>query len=291
VSWPFVFLLGAHATQQQTRWIFLVAAAISFLMAMYSLTLPHTPPRRDLQGLDKLAWLRAMKLLRTPFVLVLFIVTFIDAVVHNGYFVVADAFLTDRVGIAGNLSMLVMSLGQVAEIGTMLVLGTVLIRLGWKWTMIIGILGHAARFGVFAFFPDAVALIIAIQLLHGICYAFFFASVYIFVDAVFPKDVRASAQGLFNLLILGVGMVVASFVFPALAKSLTQTVIGPAGEPLTQVDYRTLFLYPTGLALLGVALLALFFHPPTRRPEEGGIADSETEKAPAVDEGGVPSPP
>jgi MFS family permease len=156
VSWPFVFLLGSHATQQQTRWIFLVAAAMSFLMALYSLTLPHTPPRRDLEGVDKLAWLRAMKLLGTPFVLVLFVVTFIDAVVHNGYFVVADAFLTERVGIAGNLSMLVMSLGQVAEIGTMLILGAVLIRLGWKWTMIIGILGHAARFLVFAFFPDSV---------------------------------------------------------------------------------------------------------------------------------------
>ena len=49
--------------------------------------------------------------------------------------------------------MPVMSIGQVAEIGTMAVLGFVLKRLGWRTTMIIGILGHTARFAVFAFFP------------------------------------------------------------------------------------------------------------------------------------------
>ena len=50
-------------------------------------------------------------------------------------------FLTNRGGIAGNLSMIVLSLGQLAEIVTMFVLGTVLARLGWKTTMIVGILG------------------------------------------------------------------------------------------------------------------------------------------------------
>jgi predicted MFS family arabinose efflux permease len=214
-----------------------------------------------------------------PFVAVLFLVTFIDSVVHNGYFVMADAFLTNRVGIAGNLSMVVLSLGQIAEIVTMLVLGPVLVRLGWKLTMIIGILGHAARFATFAFFADSVPVIIAVQLLHGICYAFFFATVYIFVDAAFPKDVRSSSQGLFNLLILGVGNVVASFLFPMLvARNTTGGV----------VDYQSLFLVPTGMALAAVLLLALFFRPPERGPT---AVDHAEEKAPMMPEGGVPSPP
>jgi nucleoside transporter len=258
VSWPFIFLLGAKATLEETRWIFLVAAIVSFALAAYSLTLPHTPPKKDAAGADPLAWREALKLLGIPFVGVLFLVTFIDSVIHNGYFVMADAFLTNRVGIAGNLSMIVLSLGQVAEILTMLILGGVLIRLGWKTTMIVGILGHAARFAVFAFFADSVPVIIAVQLLHGICYAFFFATVYIFVDAVFPKDVRASAQGLFNLLILGIGSVGASFLFPALMARWTDA----AGA----VDYRTLFLVPTGMALFAVVLLGLFFRPPERAP-------------------------
>ena len=259
VSWPFIFLLGAHSGPEQVRWIFLVSAIVSFALAAYSLALPHTPPKRDASAADPLAWREAIKLLRVPFVAVLFLVTFIDSVIHNGYFVMADAFLTDRVGIAGNLSMVVLSLGQLAEIVTMFVLGGVLIRAGWKVTMIIGILGHAARFAVFAFFADSVPTIIAVQLLHGVCYAFFFATVYIFVDAAFPKDVRSSAQGLFNLLILGVGNVVASFLFPSLMGRL-RTADGA-------VDYQNLFLVPTGMALVAVLLLALFFRPPTRAPK------------------------
>jgi MFS family permease len=267
VSWPFVFLLGAKADAAQVRWIFLVAAIVSFALAAYSLTLPHTPPKRDAQAPgsltgDPLAWREAIKLLGVPFVGVLFLVTFIDSVIHNGYFVMADNFLTHRVGIAGNLSMIVLSLGQLAEIVTMFVLGGVLARLGWKTTMIVGILGHAARFAVFAFFADSVPTIVAVQLLHGICYAFFFATVYIFVDATFPKDVRSSAQGLFNLLILGIGNVGASFLFPALIAHWTDA----AGK----VDYRSLFMVPTGMAALAVLLLAAFFRPPQRGPVAQG---------------------
>ena len=263
VSWPFIFLLSANAGPEQVRLIFVVAAIVSFAFAAYSLTLPHTPPKRDAAGADPLAWREAIKLLGVPSLAVLFLVTFIDSVIHNGYFVMADGFLTNRVGIAGNLSMIVLSIGQVAEIVTMFILGSVLVKLGWKATMIVGILGHGARFLVFAFFADSVPTIIAVQLLHGICYAFFFATVYIFVDAAFPKDVRSSAQGLFNLLILGVGNVAASFLFPALMAQWTV----PGAEPgTTAVDYRTLFMVPAGMAVVAILLLAVLFKPATRAP-------------------------
>lgn len=266
VSWPFIFLLSATATVAEVRWIFIVSAIVSFVCALYALTLPHTPARKDAP--DKLAWRRALGQLGKPFVFVLFVVTFIDSLIHNGYFVVADAFLTNRVGIAGNLSMVVLSLGQIAEIVTMAVLGLVLVRLGWKTTMVVGILGHAARFLTFAFFPDSPATIISIQLIHGVCYAFFFATVYIFVDDVFPKDVRSSAQGLFNLLILGIGNVAASFLFPMLVAHFST----PTAEGGTTVDYQSLFLVPSGLAVLAALILALFFRPPSARPEAPAVS-------------------
>lgn len=259
VSWPFIFLLSEKAGASETKWVFIVAGIISFVLAAFSLTLPHTPPRKDVDGMDKVAWLKAVKLLGNPFVLVLFLVTFIDSTIHNGYFVVIDGFL-QKVGISANMSMVVSSIGQVAEIVTMLILGAVLKKIGWKITLILGIVGHAARFGIFAFFgtPDSQWLIIAVQVLHGICYAFFFVTVYIFVDEVFPKDVRTSAQGLFNLLILGVGMVVASKLFPQLLANYTNDGV---------VDYKQLFFVPSGMALVGILLLAFFFRPPTHGPE------------------------
>lgn len=272
VSWPFIFLLSANATTDQIRWIFVVAGIISFAMAAFSLTLPHTPPRKAIDSGDTLAWLKAIKLLANPYVLVLFIVTFIDSTIHNGYFVLIGNFLSDSVKLDDNIIMAVTTIGQVAEIVTMLILGTVLTRIGWKWTMIIGILGHAARFAVFAFFgsPEWQWLIIAVQVLHGICYAFFFATLYIFVDHVFPKDIRTSAQGLFNFLVLGSGVVVASFGFLRIKSLYTQSVkeVSEGVEKVTAVtDYTSVFLYPTGLAILAVVLLLLFFHPPTKAPD------------------------
>ncbi len=260
VSWPLIFLLSAKSTVAEMRLIFIVAAVISFALAAFSLTLPHTPPKRDQAGIDNLAWREAFKLLALPHVLVLFIVTLIDSTIHNGYFVLIGGFL-QHIQMPDNWISAITTIGQVAEIVTMVILGAVLKKLGWKWTMIIGILGHAARFAVFAFFdkPEDKGIIIAVQVLHGICYAFFFATLYIYVDAVFPKDIRTSAQGLFNLLVLGVGLVIANFWFGSLKAAWTVNNV---------VDYHKLFLVPTGLAFAACVLLLFFFKPPTERPQD-----------------------
>ncbi|MGH2550518.1 MAG: MFS transporter, partial [Thermomicrobiales bacterium] len=231
---------------------YVAAGVASLLLAVFSLTLPHTPPKPAKSVAAKFAWLESMRLLNRPFMLVLFAVTFVDATVHQGFFLLTGSFLINKVGIAGQWIMPVMSIGQIAEIGTMAILGFVLKRFGWRTTMIIGILGHTIRFGVFAFFPE-MAPSILVNALHGICYAFFFATVYIFVDEFFPKDARASAQGLFNFLIIGIGPLVGNFLWP-----FTQGVFTQDGV----VDYRSLFLVPAGAALVAAILLALFFHPP-----------------------------
>src|SRR5713101_5132676 len=101
-AWPFVFILADWARipkfgsvpltdwvgtvlktskvgadlHQATSYIFLAAGIGSLLLAAYSLFLPHTPPRPARAEGEKFAWLEAMKLLRVPFVLVLFVVTF-----------------------------------------------------------------------------------------------------------------------------------------------------------------------------------------------------------------------
>lgn len=273
-SWPFFFLLqgktGAEQIQAE-RMAFLVAGIASLALAAFSLTLPHTPPKRAGEGAgESLAWLEAMKLLRVPFILVLFVVTFIDATIHNGYFVTAFGFLAD-VGFKGEHIMLVMSVGQIAEIVTMAILGGVLARFGWRTTMILGILGHAARYAVFAFFPESKPVLVVVQVLHGICYAFFFATVYIFIDAAFPKDVRASAQGLFNLLILGLGDLAAKWLFIPLMNSWKVTV-GTGDAANTMINYPKLFMVPVGLAMVGVLLLAVAFHPPKEISAQGSAA-------------------
>ena len=257
-AWPLYFVLqgkeGAEAVAA-SRNIFLVSGITSLALAAFSLSLPHTPPKKAVAGEGSIAWLKATGFLSYPYLLVLFLVTFVDAVIHNGYFVMAGGFLSSpTVGIKPEWIMPVMSIGQVAEILTMAVLGSVLAKLGWKTTMILGILGHAARFAVFALMPQNQAMIVAVQVLHGICYAFFFATLYIFIDAAFPKDVRSSAQSLFNLLVLGLGDLAAKWLFIPLQTRLT------AADGT--VDYKQLFLVPTFMALAAAAILLVAFWPP-----------------------------
>jgi len=257
--------LTGDALKDATKWTYIVAGVASLVLAAFSTVLPHTPPSKALQGVEGFAWLEALKLLKHPFILVLWLVTLVDSAVHNSYFMWTGTFLgtpTDKggVGIPGNWIMPVMSIGQIAEILTMAVLGATLKRLGWKWTMTLGILGHAARFGIYAFGAKHAELIILVQVLHGICYAFFFATVYIFVEEFFPKDARASAQGLFNVMILGIGSLVAASVCPQLFSSVTKDGV---------TNFQSLFLIPLGLAIVAAIALAIFFNPPAKAAAAG----------------------
>ena len=250
-SWPFVFLLQGvegPALESALTWIFWVAGFVSIVLAAFALTLPHTPPTGGAR--EKNAPLEAIKLLAVPAIFVLFFVTFLDSLVHACYFQWTGPFLA-KIGVADNWIMPAMSIGQIAEIGTMAVLGTFIAKLGYRKIMAVGILAHALRFFIYAI-GEPTVLIIASNVVHGMCYAFFFGAVYIFVDEYFPKDTRASAQGLFNLLILGLGPFFGNLLWGYLGDSL-KTAAG--------VDFHRLFLWPAGLGLLAVIVLLLGFHP------------------------------
>ncbi len=297
-SWPFIFILidwarvpamgnvgfttwigkalgtslEGGAAMDVKRSIFMVAGIASLILAAFSLGLPHTPPK-PATGKDSLAWLKAARLLRHPFVLVLFVVTFIDAAVHQSFFYWTFTFLGPKgdggvIDIPANWVGAVMKIGQIAEIVTMLFLGYVLKTLGWRMTMVVGVLGHSARFAVFAFFPEQWAAI-AINAVHGICYAFFFATVYIFVDEYFPKDIRSSAQGLFNMLILGVGPFAANFLCGRL-----KTIYTLDGK----IEYKDVFEYSVAAGLIAALILLIFFHP--RKPAEDPGFNRAEEDAP-----------
>ena len=255
-SWPFVFILAGRTEADVNAAlpsIFIVAGIASLVLAAFSLTLPHTPPAPHEPGAS--APMKAIGLLRDPAMLVLFVATTMDALVHQCYFQWTSPFLT-QAGLAENWIMPAMSVGQIAEIASMAALGWALAKLGWRWTMTLGILAHASRFFVFAI-GDPLWLMVAINVVHGMCYAFFFAAVYIFVDERCPRDARASAQGLFNLVILGVGPFAGSLLWGWLGD-VFRTADGA-------VDFSKLFLAPAALALAAALLMAAAFRPQATR--------------------------
>jgi len=251
---------------------FVVAAIASLTLAGFSLLLPHTPPSSH-KG-EPFAPFEAIKLLARPSILVLFIVTFFDSLIHYCYYFWTSRYL-QSIGLAENWIAPAMSIGQVMEVVAMAFLGFFIKRLGWRKTMIFGILSQAIRFGVYAMGSrDSLYVVLAVNLVHGFAYACFFATVYIFVDEHFPKDVRTSAQGLFNLMILGISQFVSNFVWGGLGEYFsTKSLVGP--KSVTIVDYHHLFLVPFGLSLLAAVLLAVFFHPEKEKPAGTAVEDDE----------------
>jgi nucleoside transporter len=244
---------------------FTVAGIASLVLAAFALTLPHTPPAKTTTS-SAFAPLEPFKLLVVPSILVLFIVTFLDSLVHYCYFFWTSRFLT-AIGLAKNWIPVAMSIGQIAEIATMAGLGFFLKRLGWRTTMILGILGHVVRFGIYAIgTPDLLWLVILSNVVHGFAYAFFFATVYIFVDENFPQDVRTSAQSLFNLLILGLGPLVGNFLWGWLGGYYSTSSVDATGNAVRAIQFHQLFLVPLGVGLLAALILAIFFHPKSKEP-------------------------
>jgi nucleoside transporter len=247
-SWPFVFILG-DKSGPELKSIFIVSGLASLALAAFSLWLPKTPPART--SAARSAPLEAIRLLAVPSFLVLFIVTLLDSLIHQAYFQWTSPFL-EAAGLPANWIMPAMSIGQIAEIGTMAYLGLVLRKLGWRTTMAVGIAAHAIRFFIYAI-GEPLVLMVLINIVHGMCYAFFFAAVYIFVDEHFPKRARASAQLLFNLLILGLGPFVGSLLWGALGDRY-RLADG-------QVDFSRLFLVPAWLGVAALVVLLVGFHP------------------------------
>lgn len=249
---------------------FAVAGSASLVLAAFCLLLPHTPPAA--QKGTSFAPLEAIKLLARPGILVLFVVTFFDSLVHNGYYFWTSRFL-QSIGLPENWIAPAMSIGQVMEVVAMAMLGNLLKTLGWRKTMILGTLSQSVRFGVYALgSPELLWPVIAVNVVHGFAYACFFGAVYIFVDENFPKDVRTSAQSLFNLMILGISALVSNFVWGGLGDVFTTTST-LNGQAVKVIAYHRLFLVPFGISLLASLILALFFHPTAQGEDSPDVAE------------------
>ena len=109
----------------------------------------------------------------------------------------------------------VQSLGQVSEVGFLLLLPFLLKRLGVKWTLAHRHGGLGAAVCLFRHLATPAGmfwLLIVGLLLHGICYDFFFVAGQIYTNQFAGDRFRSSAQGLITLATYGVGILIGSLV-------------------------------------------------------------------------------
>ena len=223
-----------------------VGGILSFVMAAFSLTLPHTPPAKTRD--NPWAFLSAFKLMRDPQFAVFIIISFVVATELQFYYMLTGPFLT-TVGVSDESMPAVLTIAQIAEIGTMLALPLMLIKWGIRKTMIIGILSWPIRYAVFVYGQPRSLVIISLAL-HGLCYVCFFIVTQIYVNEVAGPDIRASAQGLITFATLGAGLAVGS-LFAGFIKDFY--TVG------NDVSYGKVFMVPLVLTLLCAVVFTLVF--------------------------------
>ena len=248
-----------------------ISGVVAFLYAGFCLLLPNTPPKKD--GVDKLAFKKAFSLLTRKSFAVLVAASLPVAVIHQIYFMQAGPFFENQLGMLVTYIAPAMTVGQFAEIASLALLGTLLMRLGFKWTITLGALAYFARYAIWGMislqdssgpsvdaagqFVWTASLMVGVfsQILHGLCYACFFASAFMYVDRVADDDIRNSAQTVFGIIILGVGPMIAGPVLGILGN-----VFGEAG---VVTNFAGMWFTLSAIALLTAALVAFAFRDET----------------------------
>lgn len=228
---------------------------ISWGYAAFCLFLPHTPPRRD--AAEPLAFRKAFALLRRPSFAVLVLASLAVSVIHQIYFLQTPIFLS-HLGLGDSRIGPVMTLGQASEILVMASLGWLLRTLGFRAVIFLGALAYFVRYLIWGFTGLPVPLLVASQVLHGLCYACFFAGAFIYVDKLASADIRHSAQTVFGILILGGGPVLGGWLYGRLGERYT-----PSGDPAP--DFSSFWWILSGIGLATALFFLLAFRDETER--------------------------
>ncbi|MDG1498624.1 MAG: MFS transporter [Planctomycetota bacterium] len=238
---------------------FRMAALLGFLMAAFCMFLPSTPPS---QGQRSNATMEALGEIKRKPLLVLFLLAVPVSCIHQFYFVHTAQFLGKiQVGADGFVTFVnkifgvggggLMTIGQMSEILVLAVIPFAAKSMSRRSLLAVGLAAYALRMWLFAN-VDAIGpagLLIGIAL-HGLCFGCFIFVAFMVVDENTTGDVRASAQSLFNMVIIGVGIIVGSMIATsAVGWATTDGVL----------SYPALFSYPMYASIVCLAILILTY--------------------------------
>ena len=264
LGWIAISVTIGYLKVEASKTQFLIAAGASVAMSLFSLTLPHTPPPNKGQKITvrRILGLDALVMLKDPTFLVFVIASILACIPLTFYFSFTNAYLND---VHVTKSAGKMALGQVSEVGVMLLMPLIFRRVSVKMILVAGLVAWTLRYALLAYGnPDSLVwMFYAAILLHGVCYDFFFMTGQLYTDMQAPPNLRGAAQGLIIFLTYGVGMLIGSHLSGFALDYFSTT----AGGVVTR-DWHGFWVSSSLGAFVILLMIALLFrsnakvHPP-----------------------------
>ena len=261
---------------EQSAVQFYLAGGVSIALGLFSLTLPHTPPKKTGQNvsLGEILGLDALALLKKPSFAIFIVCMFLICIPLYFYFVNMNMYVTE---LGWSYTAAKMSLAQVSDIVFLILLPLMLKNLGYKKTIFIGILAWVTRYFLLAGSVNnsgfATSLIFAAILLHGVCYDFLFIAGQLYVDDEANERMRGAAQGFIAFILWGVGAFIGTWL--AGTSQAFHTLKEPVGT--IAHDWHGIWIYPAWGATAVLVIFLIFFKAPPKKVHTDIIAGRKAE--------------
>ena len=250
---------------------FRLSGLLGVAMGLFCFLLPATPPSK---GKRASAVREAIEEVRHAPLVTLFMLAIPVSCIHPFYFVHTAGFLGEvqrQVGDSGLAKFFngifgvggggLMTVGQICEVAVLAAMPLLATKFTRKTLLTFGLVAYALRMALFANYAPIsaatgipeMAVLVAGVALHGFCFGCFIFVAFMIVDEETTGDVRASAQSLFNLVIVGIGIIVGSKIAGEVAALST----GADGA----MNYRKLFETPMWAAVFTLVMLMMFYLP------------------------------
>jgi nucleoside transporter len=245
---------------------FYLAGGLSLVFGAFSITLPHTPPKKIGQqvSIGEVLGLDALALMKRRSFAIFIACMFLICVPLYFYFVNMHIYLKE---LDWTIRTAKMTLAQVSDVIFLFLLAFMLKRLGHRLTITLGILAWAARYFLLSWSVGSaeafqLTFIYAAILLHGVCYDFLFIAGQLYVDGEANERIRGAAQGFIAFILWGVGNLVGTVL--AGRVQAAHKLAEPAGK--IAHDWQGIWMYPAIGAAVVLVVFLIFF----REPKLGG---------------------
>ncbi len=250
---------------------FRLSAVLGAILGVYAFTLPNTPP---VKGAQSNATFEALSEIRRQPLIALFLISIPISCIHQFYFVHTAGFLatfqskaaTDINAIFGVGGGGLMTIGQMSEVLVLAALPFLVERSSRKSILLVGCAAYAIRMAAFAYVDHSPLSPISTAILgvamHGLAFGCFIFTAFLIVDEETSSDVRASAQSLYNLVIIGLGIIVGSWFSAEVAKWAKGDA--PKISYADRMHTTALFSVPMWASLVCFVLVLVFY--PYKKP-------------------------